>query len=152
VLQALWGLPAVAAVWLGGRLLAPLVVAAPNPDRPARLLLGTLDELERKLEASRAGALVLAEAKLVLVPRSAAGESKDELPFVAHSLLCTHLGCTLRLSADGARLDCPCHGSRFGLSAGPAGGVGRVLRGPAALPLPRRRLVRVGERVYVETS
>lgn len=40
---------------------------------------------------------------------------------------CTHAGCTLPSVADG-RLDCPCHGSQFGLD-------GAVLRGPALAPL-----------------
>jgi Rieske Fe-S protein len=40
---------------------------------------------------------------------------------------CTHAGCVLP-SVTGATLDCPCHGSRFGLD-------GAVLRGPAVAPL-----------------
>ncbi|MCX2930546.1 Rieske (2Fe-2S) protein [Mycobacterium sp. CVI_P3] len=40
---------------------------------------------------------------------------------------CTHAGCKLP-SVTGATLDCPCHGSRFGLD-------GAVLRGPAMAPL-----------------
>ena len=42
--------------------------------------------------------------------------------FRAFSGLCTHLACTVRLSAHG--LTCPCHGSTFALD-------GRVTRGPA---------------------
>ncbi|MEZ0357607.1 ubiquinol-cytochrome c reductase iron-sulfur subunit [Mycobacterium sp. SA01] len=40
---------------------------------------------------------------------------------------CTHAGCKLSTVTDGT-LDCPCHGSRFGLD-------GAVLRGPAVTPL-----------------
>ncbi len=40
---------------------------------------------------------------------------------------CTHAGCKLS-SVTGGELDCPCHGSRFGLD-------GAVLRGPAVTPL-----------------
>ncbi|GAY16685.1 ubiquinol-cytochrome c reductase iron-sulfur subunit [Mycobacterium sp. shizuoka-1] len=40
---------------------------------------------------------------------------------------CTHAGCKLPSVTDGT-LDCPCHGSRFGLD-------GQVLRGPAVAPL-----------------
>lgn len=40
---------------------------------------------------------------------------------------CTHAGCKVAVGADGT-LDCPCHGSRFGLD-------GAVLRGPAVTPL-----------------
>ncbi len=40
---------------------------------------------------------------------------------------CTHAGCKLSVGADG-ELDCPCHGSRFGIDGG-------VLRGPAVTAL-----------------
>lgn len=40
---------------------------------------------------------------------------------------CTHAGCKLPAVTDGT-LDCPCHGSQFGLD-------GAVLRGPAVAPL-----------------
>lgn len=42
--------------------------------------------------------------------------------FIAYSLVCTHLGCTLE--QDGVSLTCPCHGSRFTQD-------GDLLRGPA---------------------
>ena len=40
---------------------------------------------------------------------------------------CTHAGCKLPSITDGT-LNCPCHGSQFGLD-------GEVLRGPAVTPL-----------------
>ena len=51
--------------------------------------------------------------------------------FIALSLTCTHLGCTVDLQSDG--FACPCHGSRYDRD-------GNVLRGPAAKPLPRLRV------------
>lgn len=51
---------------------------------------------------------------------------------LALSLVCTHLGCTVNVAADG--LSCPCHGSRFDRQ-------GQVLQGPADRPLPRLELV-----------
>ena len=48
--------------------------------------------------------------------------------FDAMSLVCTHLGCTLRQEGDG--FACPCHGSRFDEN-------GQVLRGPAEKALGR---------------
>jgi len=42
--------------------------------------------------------------------------------FLAYSLVCTHLGCTVE--EDGEGFSCPCHGSRFDLN-------GVVLKGPA---------------------
>jgi len=49
----------------------------------------------------------------------------------AHSLVCTHLGCTL--AENGAEFDCPCHGSRFDDN-------GVVLAGPAQKPLKTLRI------------
>jgi Rieske Fe-S protein len=47
---------------------------------------------------------------------------------VCFSAVCTHEGCTVEPS--GAMLECPCHGSVFDALTG------KVLQGPAALPLP----------------
>ena len=51
--------------------------------------------------------------------------------FIALSLVCTHLGCTVESQAEG--FACPCHGSRFDLQ-------GKVKRGPASMPLPALRV------------
>ena len=51
--------------------------------------------------------------------------------FVAHSLICTHLGCMVEENEAG--FACPCHGSRFGKSA-------ELLQGPAQKPLRRLRV------------
>lgn len=67
------------------------------------------------------GALVLPEDGVAVV-RGAAGEIE------ALSLSCTHLGCRVTATEDG--FSCPCHGSAFDRS-------GRVVRGPAKLPLHR---------------
>jgi len=44
------------------------------------------------------------------------------------SAVCTHAGCTVEPS--GKLLECPCHGSVYDAATG------KVLQGPAALPLP----------------
>jgi Rieske Fe-S protein len=54
--------------------------------------------------------------------------------WVAYSQKCTHLSCAVYPSADGKRLECPCHEGFFSLANG------RVLQGPPPRPLPRIRL------------
>ncbi len=46
--------------------------------------------------------------------------------FLAISLICTHLGCTV--APQDSQFVCPCHGSKFDST-------GKVLRGPAEKPL-----------------
>lgn len=48
--------------------------------------------------------------------------------FVAFSLKCTHMGCTVGWNDAARSFDCPCHGSRYGID-------GTVMRGPAKRPL-----------------
>lgn len=51
---------------------------------------------------------------------------KSDQGFLAYSLICTHLGCTLE--ENGGGFSCPCHGSEFGP-------VGEVIEGPASQDL-----------------
>ena len=67
------------------------------------------------------GATFLPEARVFLLRK---GNS-----FRAVSAVCTHLGCTVNLNADGKSFACPCHGSRFDERA-------EVIAGPAPRPLP----------------
>jgi cytochrome b6-f complex iron-sulfur subunit len=55
---------------------------------------------------------------------------RDDKGFIALSLVCPHLGCTVESQPEG--FACPCHGSRFDLE-------GNVRRGPAAKPLTQLR-------------
>lgn len=52
---------------------------------------------------------------------------RDGMGFGAFSSRCTHLGCTVRRTADG--FFCPCHGARYDEK-------GLVVSGPARSPLP----------------
>ena len=67
-------------------------------------------------------------------------DSKTTLPavlihsntgFIALSLVCTHLGCTVEVQPDG--FACPCHGSRFNNNGYP-------IKGPAASSLKTLRV------------
>ena len=51
--------------------------------------------------------------------------------YIAYSLTCTHLGCTVEKDSQG--FACPCHGSRYDKD-------GLVLAGPAKEPLRRLRV------------
>jgi cytochrome b6-f complex iron-sulfur subunit len=56
---------------------------------------------------------------------------RSDKGFIAISLVCTHLGCTVESNPEG--FVCPCHGSRFDLQ-------GKVKRGPASKPLAALRV------------
>lgn len=75
---------------------------------------------------------VLPEVPAVLI-RSSTG-------FSALSLVCTHLGCTVEVQADG--FACPCHGSRFSSS-------GSVIKGPATAPLKFLRVEQTADGIII---
>jgi len=102
--------------WLLGKFLTPKV-------RRKKTLL-TVAKSELPLE----GALVYREARVALLRQ---GEDVYAL-----NLVCTHLGCTVNVTATG--LVCPCHGSRFDRQ-------GNVLEGPADRPLERYEVEAGGE-------
>jgi cytochrome b6-f complex iron-sulfur subunit len=53
----------------------------------------------------------------------------DATTVVALNASCTHRGCTVDYTPARERFDCPCHGSAFQID-------GKVITGPAELPLP----------------
>jgi arsenite oxidase small subunit len=59
---------------------------------------------------------------------------KSDGSLVALSLLCTHVCCQCSYNSYSNQIQCPCHGSVFD------GESGRVLNGPASLPLPSIQL------------
>jgi len=63
---------------------------------------------------------------LVLPGEGVAVTQPEDSLFVVLDLTCTHLGCRVKATENG--FTCPCHGSRFNPR-------GRVLTGPAAIPL-----------------
>jgi cytochrome b6-f complex iron-sulfur subunit len=76
--------------------------------------------------------------KVSLPDKLAAGEAfvppgrpvaiyRDQQGLYAVSMVCTHLGCVVKSTAEG--FECPCHGSRFAAD-------GSVTKGPAPKALP----------------
>jgi cytochrome b6-f complex iron-sulfur subunit len=78
------------------------------------------------------GALVFREERLALL--------RDGSGLYALSLVCTHLGCTVTVSAS--ELACPCHGSTFDRQ-------GMVLKGPADRSLGRLNVIEREGRIEV---
>lgn len=84
------------------------------------------------------GSIVLkVGAKEVALSQPKAGVIK------AFSAICTHQGCIVQ--AASTELDCPCHGSRFNAMTG------KVLQGPAQIPLPEYTARVSGADIYVVT-
>jgi Rieske Fe-S protein len=69
------------------------------------------------------GALVFSRERVALM--------REGDTVYALDLVCTHLGCTVKVTGSG--LSCPCHGSRFDRQ-------GRVLKGPADRALRRLKV------------
>jgi Rieske Fe-S protein len=78
------------------------------------------------------GALVFKRSRVVVIRR------EDEI--FALSLVCTHLGCTVNVTAE--KLICPCHGSIFDRD-------GKVLKGPSDQPLARLEVEQQGDKLVV---
>lgn len=85
-----------------------------------------------KAELPEGGALVYRESRLAVV--------REGGDVYALSLVCTHLGCTVTVSPH--EISCPCHGSVFDRE-------GKVVKGPAARPLPRHTVEERGDALVV---
>ncbi|MGK5641536.1 Rieske 2Fe-2S domain-containing protein [Streptomyces sp. URMC 126] len=100
-------------------------VASPTPTAPVEL--GAASEVP-------VGGSRLYREQRVLVTRP----KKDE--YRAFSAVCTHAGCVVsKIEDDAAK--CGCHGSRFDVHTG------KVLRGPASVPLPEVPVRVTGDRL-----
>jgi Rieske Fe-S protein len=74
--------------------------------------------------APGSGAVIRQGARKLAVYRDESGT------LLAHSAVCTHVGCIVRWNDLEKTWDCPCHGSRFDVH-------GQVVNGPARTALPR---------------
>jgi Rieske Fe-S protein len=80
--------------------------------KPSEYELGTVDDFPSS------GKLIRSDIPAVIY--------KTPGGYLAYSLVCTHLGCTVEAAEEG--YECRCHGSQFDST-------GRVLKGPADQPL-----------------
>lgn len=78
------------------------------------------------------GALVFKRSRVVII------RSEEEV--YALSMVCTHLGCTVNVTAE--NIVCPCHGSIFDRE-------GNVLKGPSDKPLKRLEVEERGDKLVV---
>lgn len=97
------------------------------------------------VEVKDAARLKPGESMIVQLQGKAAIVRRDGSGLVAHSAVCTHLGCLVKW--DGARKEflCPCHAAVFDSN-------GRVVSGPAPAPLPAYKVKEVGDKVYVSAT
>jgi cytochrome b6-f complex iron-sulfur subunit len=124
-LAALW---TMAAAWLFavfGMMRLPKAAVLASPSKKFKVVLP---------DTLAAGQAFVPAGRTVAVFRNPEGVH-------AVSLVCTHLGCIVKPSADG--FDCPCHGSRYS-------GDGSVLKGPAPRPLPWLKVTASGGQVVVD--
>ena len=86
----------------------------------------------KKSDIPLRGALVYKHSRVAII------RSEEEV--YALSLVCTHLGCTLNVTAE--NLVCPCHGSIFDRQ-------GKVIKGPSDKPLKRLDVEERGDKLVV---
>ena len=113
--HALLGLSGV--LGLGG--LVRFFSFQPNPAPPTEFDLGRVDDYPVGSRTLRA------DIPAVIYNRDG--------QFVAFSLTCTHLGCTVEAEEKNNGFACPCHGSVYDAD-------GVVLKGPAQKPLRKLRV------------
>jgi Rieske Fe-S protein len=94
--------------------------ASPQPASP-QPASGQPPSLALTSDVPVGGGKILADKKIVITqPRAGS--------FEAFTAVCTHQGCTVS-SVSGGTINCPCHGSKFGIANG------SVVTGPAASAL-----------------
>ena len=109
-LLSLWSMAMTLLFATVGMLRMPRAAVLPSPSKKFRVALP---------EALPAGAAFVPPGRTTALFRDGDG-------VYAISIICTHLGCIVKPTANG--FECPCHGSAFAAD-------GSVVRGPAPQPL-----------------
>ncbi|MGO9482758.1 MAG: ubiquinol-cytochrome c reductase iron-sulfur subunit [Candidatus Kryptoniota bacterium] len=100
----------------------------------SKVLVATTDEL--KLNSAKYFRFLDKPAVLVRLPDG---------NYESMSAKCTHLGCTVAFEMSEDIFYCNCHGSEFNIN-------GKVIRGPALLPLQQYAVSISGNDIYVSTQ
>lgn len=134
-------------LFINGSLLAALAAAAAGAFYPLFRYLFPVSQDKKgvRIETFRISALELpvGEARFFKFKRKAAVLiRKNEQQAIAMSAVCTHLGCIVKFSESDLVLKCPCHGAIFDLN-------GKVLAGPAPLPLEQYSVVIINNEIVV---
>ena len=121
----------------GGAVLGPLgALGCGVPNYSARMAAHQTEKFDVRDLTQDGKALVTpfigTKRDSIMVVREAPGQ------FVALSMTCTHAGCRVNPPVAGI-INCPCHGSQYDLT-------GRVVRGPAPLPLTQYPVLSYDER------
>jgi len=110
--------------------------AGPASSASATGATGAADALASTSQIPVGSGMIFTSQRIV-VTQPAAGEYK------AFSAVCTHMGCIVNQISDGT-IDCPCHGSEYSIATG------AVVRGPAPLPLPAKKIKITGDSIFLE--
>jgi Rieske Fe-S protein len=124
-LLSLWSAAATLLFATVGMLRMPKAAVLPSPSK--------------KFQVSLPDALPAGEP--YVPPGRSTALFRDAEGVYAISIVCTHLGCIVKPTADG--FECPCHGSRFARD-------GAVVRGPAPRPLSWMKVSFAGGTVVVD--
>jgi cytochrome b6-f complex iron-sulfur subunit len=121
---SLWSAAAALGFAALGMLRLPKAAVLPSPSRKFRVVLPE----------------ALAPGEAFVPPGRSVALFRDPQGIHAISIVCTHLGCIVKPTAQG--FECPCHGSQFAPD-------GHVTRGPAPTALPWLEVRQAGPAVVV---
>ena len=138
------GFGAVIGILVALPLIGPIIAPAMRRRRRRYYSLGSVEQFQTDEPVSTAFELVrydgwreVRESRKVYVRRLAPGQ------FIAYSIVCTHLGCSVRWDGETDRFRCPCHGGVYDIE-------GEVVAGPPPRPLTRLRTFVSNNELIVE--